>query len=185
MLFLTCMSYVSVLGVFILCLVFSRQLLPFLVIPAVLATLRFVGEVMQEGHLGPMWARHHLGDVGAISGNMIWGVSLVVGITALQEWDYVMALRSRVGRWPALRMFLSMAARRIPAALFYTSIAVYVLGVLMEFRTAFMPSTLYDEDATAKYSGEFDWVDVGAYTMGMAAMTLNYIFVAPRVRRKI
>jgi surface polysaccharide O-acyltransferase-like enzyme len=78
-----------------------------------------------------------------------------------------------------------MTAPRIPLFLFATSLVVYTVSVGTELVTAFALDFLYGEETKMKYSGEFDWLDVGAYTIGMLAMTLNYVLIGRKVSRRI
>lgn len=185
--FLTLVAYLSVLTMLSVCLLLSRHLLPFLIAPATLASIRFVGEVMQEEDLGPLWVQHHLGDVGIIANNMTWGITLAVAITVIKDGDHL----AKVGSLPGatfrsvLKAFGSVAGPRVPIGMLAVSLLIYALGLLIELQTAFAQHTLNGEEAEASYSGEFDWPDAIAYTIGMAAMALNYVFIGRRVSRKI
>lgn len=183
--FLTITAYLSVLAMLSVCLLFSLRLIPFLVVPALLASIRFTGEVMQEEGLGPVWARHHLGDVGIISNNMIWGVTIAVLITVIKDSERLTRLRqpgASVGQ--ALRSLGGMIAPRIPIAFLAISLLIYAVSILTELQTAFAPHTLNGEEAEANYSGEFDWPDAAAYTIGMTAMALNYALIGRRISKK-
>lgn len=85
----------------------------------------------------------------------------------------------------ALRSLGGMAAPRIPIAILAMSFVIYAVSMLVEIQTAFAPHTLNGEEARANYSGEFDWPDAAAYTIGMTAMALNYVLIGRRVGKQL
>jgi hypothetical protein len=84
---LTLTSFLSVMMLLWLCLNCSPRLLAFLIVPTMLAGIRFTGEILQEEGFGPVWIQYHLGDVGMISGNMLWGLVLAIWRTLRKEGD--------------------------------------------------------------------------------------------------
>jgi hypothetical protein len=171
--------------VLLVCFLISQHLLPFLLVPAILASIRVVGEVMQQKDLGPVWAQHHLGDVGIIANNMTWGLIATVVITASKDRDKLAELYAQPqgSFWSCFRPLGVVLGPRIPAAFFCVSLLIYVLAMLADVQTAFFLDTPEGEEP--RYSGKFDWIDAIAYTIGMTAMTLNYFFVGRKVRQKI
>lgn len=117
---------------------------------------------------------------------MTWGVVLAAVIVALKERDgLAQALSPRIGLQTQIRAYRKLVSRRIPAGLFVMSLLVYTLAMAAEIWTTYGQGSLPADEARLAYSGNFDWADAVSYTIGMTAMTLNNILVAPRVRHRI